>query len=183
MSSAKNGGEGGIRTPDTVARMPHFECGAFNHSATSPNPDFAGFVRLAGGARSALCYAFARLSAIAFSKSRLLGVYPLIRSGQYYCSMRRALRSAAWPIASLHCSLKVVKCPLTHSKMRPALGFMPEHCSRISAPQASRTAAIFTSAALHDSEKSGKCDSVHSARRLPVYRGHKTSRCLDREPE
>ena len=34
------GGEGGIRTPDTVARMPHFECGAFNHSATSPGLDF-----------------------------------------------------------------------------------------------------------------------------------------------
>src|ERR1700739_532724 len=33
------GGEGGIRTPDTVARMPHFECGAFNHSATSPLVD------------------------------------------------------------------------------------------------------------------------------------------------
>ena len=33
----QNGGEGGIRTPDTVARMPHFECGAFDHSATSPN--------------------------------------------------------------------------------------------------------------------------------------------------
>jgi hypothetical protein len=32
-----NGGEGGIRTPDTVTRMPHFECGAFNRSATSPN--------------------------------------------------------------------------------------------------------------------------------------------------
>lgn len=32
-----SGGEGGIRTPDTVARMPHFECGAFNHSATSPS--------------------------------------------------------------------------------------------------------------------------------------------------
>ncbi len=30
------GGEGGIRTHDTVARMPHFECGAFDHSATSP---------------------------------------------------------------------------------------------------------------------------------------------------
>jgi hypothetical protein len=30
------GGEGGIRTPDTLASMPHFECGAFNHSATSP---------------------------------------------------------------------------------------------------------------------------------------------------
>src|SRR3954471_12236478 len=35
-----DGGEGGIRTPDTVARMPHFECGAFNHSATSPEPDW-----------------------------------------------------------------------------------------------------------------------------------------------
>ena len=32
----KNGGEGGIRTPDGLAPMPHFECGAFNHSATSP---------------------------------------------------------------------------------------------------------------------------------------------------
>ena len=30
------GGEGGIRTPDRLAPMPHFECGAFNHSATSP---------------------------------------------------------------------------------------------------------------------------------------------------
>ena len=35
------GGEGGIRTPDTVARMPHFECGAFNHSATSPGSAWA----------------------------------------------------------------------------------------------------------------------------------------------
>lgn len=32
----KNGGEGGIRTPGTVARTPHFECGAIDHSATSP---------------------------------------------------------------------------------------------------------------------------------------------------
>src|SRR3954451_18505404 len=30
------GGEGGIRTPGTVARTPHFECGAIDHSATSP---------------------------------------------------------------------------------------------------------------------------------------------------
>src|ERR1700687_5181893 len=35
-TNERSGGEGGIRTPDTVARMPHFECGAFNHSATSP---------------------------------------------------------------------------------------------------------------------------------------------------
>ena len=33
---AYRGGEGGIRTPDRLAPMPHFECGAFNHSATSP---------------------------------------------------------------------------------------------------------------------------------------------------
>ena len=31
-----SGGEGGIRTPDRLAPMPHFECGAFDHSATSP---------------------------------------------------------------------------------------------------------------------------------------------------
>jgi hypothetical protein len=36
LANERIGGEGGIRTPDTVARMPHFECGAFNHSATSP---------------------------------------------------------------------------------------------------------------------------------------------------
>ena len=45
------GGEGGIRTPDTVTRMPHFECGAFNHSATSPWPqkrETSGYVSNAG---------------------------------------------------------------------------------------------------------------------------------------
>ncbi len=31
-----DGGEGGIRTHDRVTPMPHFECGAFDHSATSP---------------------------------------------------------------------------------------------------------------------------------------------------
>lgn len=33
----ENGGEGGIRTHDTLAGMPHFECGAFDLSATSPH--------------------------------------------------------------------------------------------------------------------------------------------------
>src|SRR5690606_3330976 len=37
----RNGGEGGIRTPDGLAPMPHFECGAFNHSATSPRGAWA----------------------------------------------------------------------------------------------------------------------------------------------
>ena len=30
------GGEAGIRTLDALTSMPHFECGAFDHSATSP---------------------------------------------------------------------------------------------------------------------------------------------------
>src|SRR5947207_11815366 len=41
-SGGSSGGEGGIRTRDTLASMPHFECGAFNHSATSPKPYFTG---------------------------------------------------------------------------------------------------------------------------------------------
>ena len=32
----KNGGEEGIRTPDTLSGMPVFKTGAINHSATSP---------------------------------------------------------------------------------------------------------------------------------------------------
>ncbi len=30
-------GKGGIRTPDTLAGTPHFECGPFNHSGTFPD--------------------------------------------------------------------------------------------------------------------------------------------------
>jgi hypothetical protein len=30
------GGEAGIRTLGTLSGTPHFECGAFDHSATSP---------------------------------------------------------------------------------------------------------------------------------------------------
>ncbi len=36
MAVAVGGGEGGIRTPGTLASTPHFECGAIDHSATSP---------------------------------------------------------------------------------------------------------------------------------------------------
>ncbi len=35
-------GEGGIRTPGTVASTPHFECDPFNHSGTSPLPELKG---------------------------------------------------------------------------------------------------------------------------------------------
>lgn len=34
--AVQNGGEGGIRTHVSLATKPHFECGAFDHSATSP---------------------------------------------------------------------------------------------------------------------------------------------------
>ena len=37
---ARLGGDERIRTSDTVTRMPHFECGAFNRSATSPLKHF-----------------------------------------------------------------------------------------------------------------------------------------------
>jgi hypothetical protein len=41
-----NGGEGGIRTPDTLSGMPVFKTGAINHSATSPAPTHFGHVWL-----------------------------------------------------------------------------------------------------------------------------------------
>lgn len=46
-----NGGEGEIRTPDTLASMPHFECGAFDHSATSPRWRSIGAIGLIHGSR------------------------------------------------------------------------------------------------------------------------------------
>jgi hypothetical protein len=44
------GGEGGIRTHDTLAGMPHFECGAIDHSATSPARVVRGREPSGGGA-------------------------------------------------------------------------------------------------------------------------------------
>ena len=41
------GGEGGIRTPDTLARTPVFETGPFNHSGTSPTARILARVRSA----------------------------------------------------------------------------------------------------------------------------------------
>jgi hypothetical protein len=43
MALFYSGGEGGIRTLDTENRIPDFESGAFDHSATSPGvPPKAG---------------------------------------------------------------------------------------------------------------------------------------------
>jgi hypothetical protein len=40
QGKGKNGGEGEIRTPGTLARTSHFECDAIDHSATSPHQRF-----------------------------------------------------------------------------------------------------------------------------------------------
>lgn len=52
-----DGGEGGIRTPGTLARTPHFECGAIDHSATSPRgqPARRGHGRRRNSIRSPMC--------------------------------------------------------------------------------------------------------------------------------
>ena len=50
-----SGGEGGIRTPDRLAPMPHFECGAFNRSATSPGRHAAALKRAVSGWRQIAC--------------------------------------------------------------------------------------------------------------------------------
>ena len=42
------GGEIGIRTLGTVTGTPHFECGAFDHSAISPQIQEAGHYRKNG---------------------------------------------------------------------------------------------------------------------------------------
>ena len=39
-----SGGERGIQTPETLARLPVFKTGAFNHSATSPDAKFSRVV-------------------------------------------------------------------------------------------------------------------------------------------
>ena len=43
ISGKLSGGEGGIRTRDTLADIPVFETGAFNHSATSPEANTRSF--------------------------------------------------------------------------------------------------------------------------------------------
>ena len=35
VEAANDGGQGGIRTPDEFAPIPHFECGAFNRALPS----------------------------------------------------------------------------------------------------------------------------------------------------
>jgi hypothetical protein len=39
-----SGGEGGIRTHGALPGTPHFECGTFDHSATSPGAVFGSFL-------------------------------------------------------------------------------------------------------------------------------------------
>jgi hypothetical protein len=112
------GGEGGIRTPDTVARMPHFECGAFNHSATSPQPATTpvslAWSRVAGGVvpkpvrrnkGGPVGQARREAEAIlrgrsARPRSKAIAVYRVIRSrrrGIVRAGLRSARRACGWP--------------------------------------------------------------------------------------
>src|SRR5271156_654256 len=50
------GGEGGIRTPGTLARTPHFECGAIDHSATSPRGRASEALSLGAGSARRLAW-------------------------------------------------------------------------------------------------------------------------------
>ena len=93
----RTGGEGGIRTPDTVARMPHFECGAFNHSATSPEPDWAvERVYLSNAARANKSAVISLVLAPIFRKSPLkrARIGPMPRG---YCEPARPARRMISP--------------------------------------------------------------------------------------
>ena len=57
LDSAVDGGWGGIRTHETVARLPVFKTGAFNHSATHPS-NIARHRRCRAGGLSGLVFDF-----------------------------------------------------------------------------------------------------------------------------
>jgi hypothetical protein len=78
------GGERGIRTPDTVSRIPVFKTGAFNHSAISP----ATTVLLQSGS---------------FSKERRAIITCLVSIG-YKGSLHRAPSSRWTVLAATPCS-------------------------------------------------------------------------------
>ena len=67
--AAMPGGEGGIRTHGTGKGTPHFECGAFDHSATSPEPS-GGSPRGARRARAEPTHRAPAAQAQAFSRRR-----------------------------------------------------------------------------------------------------------------
>ena len=83
------GGEGGIRTLDTVARIPHFECGAFDHSATSPRSR----VRLRG-----MCPGSKRGRPLAASPSLAKPHPAQFRGTLRHCRLRKG-RCAPYPWA------------------------------------------------------------------------------------
>src|SRR5208282_4786019 len=76
------GGEGGIRTPGTLARTPHFECGAIDHSATSPGPTAMSASLAAGSARRLAWGVIARKARL----GRAPGQNPKSLSGEELCS-------------------------------------------------------------------------------------------------
>ena len=86
-----DGGEGGIRTPGTLARTPHFECGAIDHSATSP-----GAAISMGERRSQACGPVPRSGAFALEVRRCPAPLPSPGAPSSARPCRIAARAPGW---------------------------------------------------------------------------------------
>ena len=89
----RNGGRGGIRTPDTLAGTPVFKTGAINHSATLPEKKFSTAAQVAQsdsaqGNRMNLFRGRARMSQ---RPSGARGLYRPRPQGSLFASLRVAL--------------------------------------------------------------------------------------------
>jgi hypothetical protein len=93
-----NGGERGIRTPETVSRLHAFQACAFDHSATSPGPGEISMRRGAlqernGRSRPPPCPLGARRGTVSRAK-RICGAPPLLRSGRPRAETARSAPAA-----------------------------------------------------------------------------------------
>ncbi len=82
-ASGMRNGEGGIRTPAAVSRRPHFECGSFSHSDTSPTG--VGILFQAGRCLKMMRGAWS--SALTVPASRAMA-WPLIPGGFFRVGRR-----------------------------------------------------------------------------------------------
>ena len=150
----RNWRRGGIRTPDAREGMPHFECGAIDHSATSPGPPAmpaSRRIELASGARRGLpgqipgtvgSEPHSKVTEFKPAKPRSLTnqnipFFNLLRRS--FCSIKIATSTGSWcdlnhaqaPLLTrLYCPLGVILCTaLCTIKASPAR--RPEACRRV----------------------------------------------------
>jgi integrase len=81
----KNGGEGGIRTPDTLSGMPVFKTGAINHSANSPSFIYNSLTAISKRSLHNYCTIVIRFSSV---RKRLQRGYVYEASGRFYIRYR-----------------------------------------------------------------------------------------------